>query len=676
MNNNQYSINDILTGNPVDIAMQEPVPSFPDAGGGSSGVDTLVADLISQGDIVIGGEGVSIPSDTFIPDISNEEISHDIVFSAPSAVRAAWTAGTISTSGGLSYSISAGNTTAALGGTPMSGNVIIYFDIDTPTILKVTSSPSLTVGVGKTILATAKPGSSSAIVQVTSGIGGLVIDEDVMFVTNLAAINADMGAITAGTITLDSSGYIRGGQTSYDTGPAGFYLGYSAGAYKLAIGDPTGNKLTWDGSGLTVSGDITAMTGRIGGDDGWVVSPGYIKDVAGTSGLSSVVTGGNDIRFWAGSTNPALAPFRVYENGNVVANNLSLSGYLQTGDAENDVKNTLSRLSDLDSDLGSITAGTITGALIRTSSSGSRVQLNDSTNTLQIFDSSGNVRAESYANGWEFSTESEVTAGRIFIESTFNNLQIQAVSSNLLLTAIGDVLFAPDNGSIQGYFDSRGLHLNDDLDMNGNDIDMEGGEIDACGDITMDGNNNDIENVDRIEGLAGYIDFGFSSYFSVENDFLPQSDDSYDLGSSSTAWEDTYTYDLYYDSLKSLSDRRLKKNIVSVKTGLASILSLNPISFNYKEKDTELKPDRKEKKNKGKNMKDFPERQAKFLEKRKARSEKLHYGFIAQEVQEVFPELVQKNKDNDMLNLNTTEVIPFLVKAVQELSAEVEALKK
>jgi hypothetical protein len=477
MNNNQYTIDDLLVGNPVFIAMEEPVPSFPSAGAGSGGSDTIVADLISQRDILLDGEGVSLAGSVFTPDISNEAITHDIVFSSPSAVRSAWSSGTITTSGGLTYSILAGNTTAALGGTPMSGNVIIYFDIDTPTILKVTSSPSLTVGVGKTILATAKPGSSSAIVQVTSGIGGLVIDEDVMFVTNLAAINADMGAITAGTITLDSSGYIRGGQTSYDTGPAGFYLGYSAGAYKLAIGDPTGNKLTWDGSDLIVSGDITAMTGRIGGDDGWVVSPGYIKDVAGTSGLSSVVTGGNDIRFWAGSTNPALAPFRVYENGNVVANNLSLSGYLQTGDAENDVKNTLSRLSDLDSDLGSITAGTITGALIRTSSSGSRVQLNDSTNTLQIFDSSGNVRAESYANGWEFSTESEVTAGRIFIESTFNNLQIQAVSSNLLLTAIGDVLFAPDNGGIQGYFSSTGLHLNDSLDLNGNAINMDGGTI-------------------------------------------------------------------------------------------------------------------------------------------------------------------------------------------------------
>ena len=581
MNNNQYTIDDLLVGNPVFIAMEEPVPSFPSAGAGSGGSDTIVADLISQRDILLDGEGVSLAGSVFTPDISNEAITHDIVFSSPSAVRAAWSSGTITTSGGLTYSILAGDTTARLTAlsktSPMNANVIIYFDITTPTLLQVTYTPSETVGSGKTILATAKPGAASAILQVTSGIGGLVIDEDVMFVSNLAAINADMGAITAGTITLDSSGYIRGGQSSFDSG-SGFFLGYSGGNYKFSLGSVS-KSMTWDGSNLEIDG-------------------------------------------------------------------------------------------------GELTSGTITGALIRTSSSGSRVQLNDSTNTLQIFDSSGNVRAESYANGWEFSTESEVTAGRIFIESTFNNLQIQAVSSNLLLTAIGDVLFAPDNGSIQGYFDSRGLHLNDDLDMNGNDIDMEGGEIDACGDITMDGYNNDIENVDRIEGLAGYIDFGFSSYFSVENDFLPQSDDSYDLGSSSTAWQDTYTHDLYYDSLKSLSDRRLKKNIVSVKTGLASILSLNPISFNYKEKDTELKPDRKEKKNKGKNMKDFPERQAKFLEKRKARSEKLHYGFIAQEVQEVLPELVQKNKDNDMLNLNTTEVIPFLVKAVQELSAEVEALKK
>ena len=48
---------------------------------------------------------------------------------------------------------------------------------------------------------------------------------------------------------------------------------------------------------------------QIGGD--------YIRDIAGTMGLSSAVTVGNDIRFWAGSATPASAPARIYENGDV-----------------------------------------------------------------------------------------------------------------------------------------------------------------------------------------------------------------------------------------------------------------------------------------------------------------------------------------------------------------------
>jgi hypothetical protein len=74
-------------------------------------------------------------------------------------------------------------------------------------------------------------------------------------VTNLAAINADLGSITAGNITLDNSGYIKGGQTAFDTG-AGFFLGYEGGEYVFSLGDPAGDSIKWDGSQLTIVGDV------------------------------------------------------------------------------------------------------------------------------------------------------------------------------------------------------------------------------------------------------------------------------------------------------------------------------------------------------------------------------------------------------------------------------------
>ena len=74
-------------------------------------------------------------------------------------------------------------------------------------------------------------------------------------VTNLAAVNADLGSITAGNITLNTAGYIKGGQTAYNTG-TGFFLGYNGGAYKFSIGNGTTNYMTWDGTDLTIKGDL------------------------------------------------------------------------------------------------------------------------------------------------------------------------------------------------------------------------------------------------------------------------------------------------------------------------------------------------------------------------------------------------------------------------------------
>ena len=49
-------------------------------------------------------------------------------------------------------------------------------------------------------------------------------------------------------------------------------------------------------------------------------------------------------------------------------------------------------------------------------------------------------------------------------------------------------------------------------------------------------------------------------------------------------------------------------------------------------------------------------------------------GFVAQDVEQVFPGSVKPAK-NGMLGTSNTEIIAHLVKKVQELSVEVEALK-
>lgn len=72
-----------------------------------------------------------------------------------------------------------------------------------------------------------------------------------IYTNYLSSITANLGAVT-----IDSTGYVRGGATDYATG-IGFFLGYSGAAYKFSVGDPSGNILKWDGSVLTVVGALT-----------------------------------------------------------------------------------------------------------------------------------------------------------------------------------------------------------------------------------------------------------------------------------------------------------------------------------------------------------------------------------------------------------------------------------
>lgn len=123
------------------------------------------------------------------------------------------------------------------------------------------------------------------------------ITYDKLSIDELSAITADLGAITAGTVTINSSGFIRGGQTAYDTGN-GFWLGYDTAAYKLSLGDSAGNKLLWDGSTLAVTGNISGSIITGGSID--IASTGPVVhyltvDATGVTALRYAPAGGNFI---------------------------------------------------------------------------------------------------------------------------------------------------------------------------------------------------------------------------------------------------------------------------------------------------------------------------------------------------------------------------------------------
>jgi len=104
-------------------------------------------------------------------------------------------------------------------------------------------------------------------------------------------------------------------------------------------------------------------------------------------------------------------------------------------------------------------------------------------------------------------------------------------------------------------------------------------------------------------------------------------------GANSTTWAIT-------------SDRRIKTNIVGVSDSLAKINALRPVEFNYKE------------------------------------SGKHEIGFIAQEFEQVFPDQIIHHDPNeiekqwvgeDKVKAVQQNLVPFLVKAIQELSIAIDA---
>lgn len=116
---------------------------------------------------------------------------------------------------------------------------------------------------------------------------------------------------------------------------------------------------------------------------GWYIGPDALSSKNGTVGLSSAITGANDIRIWAGSATPGSAPFQVYENGYMSATNgyftgsisastvsaSSISGGSITGASITGASITGASITGGSITGGSIYGGLIQGALFQTSSS-------------------------------------------------------------------------------------------------------------------------------------------------------------------------------------------------------------------------------------------------------------------------------------------------------------------
>lgn len=183
--------------------------------------------------------------------------------------------------------------------------------------------------------------------------------------------------------------------------------------------------------------------------------------------------------------------------------------------------------------------------------------------------------------------------------------------------------------------------------------------------------SNAVETVDADPYYSNLLGFRFQSGstsramevwsgvdFRVTGMLAPSITGVYDIGSNTHYWND-----LYYSGLVNPSDRRLKKDISTSQLGLKFIDSLRPVQYVYKDQVVENEITGKE---------------------IQVNHHRTHYGFIAQEVKNVLDTLkidteyfagYRYDKENDSYALNYLEFIGPLVKAVQELKAEIDILK-
>jgi len=94
-------------------------------------------------------------------------------------------------------------------------------------------------------------------------------------------------------------------------------------------------------------------------------------------------------------------------------------------------------------------------------------------------------------------------------------------------------------------------------------------------------------------------------------------------------------------SIFNTSDERLKVNINNIdEKDIENLFTLNPIHFNYK----------------------------KTIQNK-------HYGFLAQEVEKVFPELVENNNNDGYKTVNYIELIPLMFTKLKCMQKDLDELK-
>jgi hypothetical protein len=111
------------------------------------------------------------------------------------------------------------------------------------------------------------------------------------------------------------------------------------------------------------------------------------------------------------------------------------------------------------------------------------------------------------------------------------------------------------------------------------------------------------------------------------------------------------------------SDKRYKKNIISITQSQSTngIFAINPVEYNLEQRYFET-------------PKDSARTKTPYFDESSQLFKKKHYGVIAQELQQIYPELVYEDTEG-YLSVDYIGLIPLLIQSVKDLKSEIETLK-
>jgi hypothetical protein len=436
-------------------------------------------------------------------------------------------------------------------------------------------------------------------------------------------------ALTGGSVTIDSAGNVRAGQSAFNTG-TGFWLGTASGTAKFSIGDGT-TKLVWDGAALTMSGaDITltgastspvaaatykfaAGTGFGGTNDTYGIAASMLTSSPRFRKMSAVnwvvptvntnnVQGAIDIRTtgWNGTSHAATdeALIQLLSGDGSTALNTALINFLADGFSFS------GSATFSDSTLGVAGGVTVATQVLAANTSADGLVMSNGTPAT-----AGNQRysprLHMTGQGWK----TNATAGSQPVDAIQELRPVQGTANPSSTLAWA---FAVNGG---GYTDRMTL-------TSGGNLSLPTGNVDA---------------VNAFVARPGIGGASAGNAFSI-----------YWTGTTAQLWIDSANA----GTITLTSDRRVKQNIRPIPAGLAEVLQLRPAAFEWLNDDA-------------------------------SESKDMQFGLIAQDVRLVLPNLVARmptmtdsgRAADGLLRVDYVEMIPVLIRAIQQLEDEVAALR-